>query len=136
MTRTSLAILFLSPLLLCGCLPIPNRTQAIPKLSGTVFRDGNPVQGAEIRVTYGLDRDKIAIVGRTDKDGVFSYPGKKDFNFFVSIGDPGFDWSLTVQSAGQTYLGFSDRGLGYVPEMAQFRCDLPALKDQPACRSL
>jgi len=136
MTRPVLAVAGLSILLLGGCLPVPHRTQAVPALFGKVTRNGTPVQGAEIRVTYGLDRDKSVVVGPTDKSGSFAYPGKEDFHVFVFFGDPGFDWSLTLHASGQEYLGFSDRGLGYVPKTVRFNCDLSTPKGQPVCRSL
>lgn len=120
-------------MLFCGCIPAPHRTQAIPSLSGKVLHDDVPIQGAAIDVTYGLGRKKTSLIGTTDRDGAFTYAGKKDFHFFAVIGDPGFDWLLTIRTPDATYRGYADHGLGYVPEKTTFTCELSRPGDQPAC---
>jgi len=130
-----LRMLACTMLLLCGCVPNPHRVQVVPALSGNVTRDGKPVQGAEIRVSYGVGRVETLVVSTTDVTGAYSYGGKKETRSFSSYGDPVFDWSLTIHSAGQDYLGHTDSGLGYVPESAVLNCELSKPQGQPVCGS-
>ena len=124
MTVKNFAIPTLLILCLCSCLPAPHRSQLVPALTGVVTDSGQPIVGAEVRVTYEYDRKYTVVVGKTDAQGHFTYPGKKKFHVFVFFGDPGFDWTLTIHHQGKDTLGFADRGLGYVPEEVSFVCDL------------
>ena len=126
MTGKNFAIPAILSLCLCGCFPAPHRTQLVPALTGVVTQSGQSIAGAEVRVTYEYDKTYTVVVGTTDAKGRFTYPGKKKFHMFVFYGDPGFDWTLTINHQGKDTLGFSDHGLGYVPEQANFACDLGA----------
>jgi hypothetical protein len=91
------------------------------------------VSGAEIRVRYRYGDDHTVVIGKTNSRGAFSYPGKKEFHLFVFMGDPGFDWALTIHNQRGETLGFADSGLGFVPEHIRFVCKLGNSGQQQAC---
>lgn len=133
MTTKRIAILISASIALSGCFPAPHRSQVIPEISGVVTQNGRPVTGAEIRVRYRYGEDHTIVIGKTNAQGEFSYSGKKKFHLFVFIGDPGYDWTLIIQSQASETVGFADKGLGYVPEHIRFTCKLGGDGQQQVC---
>lgn len=93
-----------------------------PAISGTLTQDGRPVGGATVEVKSKFFDDVKS--AQTDDGGKFELDPIKDFEFFITMGDHIFDYTVSIKVNGQDYLGFEGYAVGYMYENLALQCDL------------
>ncbi|MCB1594049.1 MAG: hypothetical protein KDI76_03970 [Xanthomonadales bacterium] len=119
--------LLLCILVLSGCVPIPNRTQVIPKISGIITKNNIPMKSVKVviyRNKYDKENGKAKIIIETDDRGEFRFQGDKDTHLFMMIGDPITTWSMDLVHNGTFYLGWKEFGIGYAEAFLNLSCEL------------
>ena len=114
MSKRQLAffILFLTSVLLSGCLP-PTRYTISPGASGTVVdaQDNSPITGASVQFEAPAyaNPTKRQVTTTTNDRGEFSIPADQEWGFYAGPEAPSVQGSVRIQASGykETTRGFS-----------------------------
>ena len=109
--------------LVSACVPFPNVHYYAPVVTGVVLQDGKPAAGVTVRLSARGSGEMHEAV--TDHSGRFAVPAIHELSYFlVLVGDPLFDFSVTLRSDGREYEGYRALGLGATPKDFGLECDL------------
>lgn len=91
----------LSALVATACLPIPNRVQDTPEITGQLLRGGRPAANVVVGV---IPRSRLEsapascsaapVKARTDANGVFALAGHKRWDMWVSFMGESPEWRV------------------------------------------
>lgn len=110
-----------------GYAPIPHFITQTPEVTGTVTDKGVPVSGVKVMITHGLNDGSCRMPARTfvtDAAGHFELKRVRKFQFFTTMGDHIFRLKLCIIKDGNTYIGYTDEGIGYPPDSLKLKCDI------------
>jgi len=122
-----ITLLTLVVILLSSCLPIPHKTQVIPKINGKITSNNIPLSDVKIkfyRSKHDKSNNKFKSVVFTDKNGMFYFKGDKDFHVYLVLGDPISTWSMDIIYNDTVYIGWKEFDIGYADESQIFICEL------------
>ena len=114
--------------MIAACVPAPHVHYFAPSVSGVVLNGGEAVSNAEI-VLSAWGTDEISST-RTDSSGRFQVAPLTEIRLWTYLGpaDPGFEYTLRIETAGKRYAGWSEGRIGYVlDEDIHVTCELSNL---------
>lgn len=112
-----------------ACAPIPHFITKSPKVSGTVTINGAPLSGVRVLITHELNDESCGMAANssiTDASGHFELKRIREFRFFTTMGDHIYSIKLCIIKNGNTYVGYTDEGIGYPPNSIKLKCRLNA----------
>lgn len=118
---------FLSGLLLQGCIPFPHRATISPSVVGYVKDQAGPVAG--LQVTYrqrarGSECSSWDQVSVTDQNGRFIFAAGREFFWFVFLGDPIYAYEICGQRGEEKLLLLQKSDFGILQNPVELSCDL------------
>ena len=113
-----------------ACVPIWERQ--VPALSGAVYRNGVPVQGARVHLlntSYGGAQGRLSCPDSNDvrvtmPDGTFTFPTDRGLGFWPMLGDGGPSWQMCIQTPEGWYSGYWTWQWGRVSKRLHLDCNL------------
>ncbi len=116
---------------LVACAPIPHAAKVVPEISGTVFFEGVPAVGAEVRLCKDFQNGKCRkyISVHSDENGNFKLKPRRQFRWYVTLlGDEMFGYGFSVSYNGTTYPGCSGTDLGVLEDVPHINYELTSKK--------
>lgn len=121
--------------LFSACVPVPYDAIVAPDLSGTVHRDGKPVENAVVFLEAPRG-DGCSFTGgvsiRTDRNGRFQFEEQKGFQFFGSGGSMSH-FQICIVDGSIKHQGWYERKLRGMSEKLTLDCNvqspLPVFQD-------
>ena len=133
----TLILLSLLPLA-SACARVANTLQIAPSVSGTVTKNGRPVEGAGIELL--ADPGNRTETTRTNASGQFQLPKIVEVQpAMLLLGDRAFQHRLVISQDGKRYLGvkvFSASGLPFKTMSLQCELTDPVTKLGPTIEGL
>lgn len=123
-------ILITASCFLSSCAPFPHYVPRSPDIEGTLTKNGEPLESAEIRMSLMFTNAECAEkekVATTDENGKFKIEAKKDSywtrSIYSSFAKPHYVYSICFLTDNNNYSGFSDVG-ELPPEFIELACDI------------
>lgn len=120
----------IGPGMLCcfasACIPLPATHYHAPQITGVLLEHGQPVVDAEVRlISVHTTTETFISTTRTDTSGQFSIGPITNVRIIgFPLGDPIYNYELTMKSGGQNFRGIDYHNIGFMPHELRIFCDL------------
>lgn len=113
--------------LLTACAPIPHIAKVAPEIRGTIYINGIPAVGAQVRqcIEYQNSNCNSDVSIYTDENGNFILKQRREFRWYVTLfGDEIFKYGFSVIFNGVIYPGCSGLDIGALADITYVNYDL------------
>jgi hypothetical protein len=113
-----------------GCIPV--RTQVTPAVTGRIYSENAPVQGAQVYLIPWFQSKQCgpsSTHSTTSTQGTFTFAPIRETDWIFPIGptDRLFDWAVCINYKDRWVLGYAERDFAFLRRKSvRLTCDLLA----------